>query len=439
MAQKSCYENGWQDLKPTVHARRSHLLQNNFMSDFTFVSDDVKFPVHKFVLASASSVFYPMFYGPMAEQKQELDLSFFGNAECISEFLKFVYTDEISLNWNNVFPLLNLAKCYLISSLENICSVFIEESVTKENVLLALQQSRLFGAKAAVSRCLDIISRKASEIMEQESFLALNLAGIKAILELDTVKIKEVDLFLAVDRWCENQLINNGKKVSPELKRELLGDAVFLIRFPTMSLTDFAKHCSQSGMLTPAQVADIVHYLSLGEEELQKSVRVSIDFCTKPRNNTGKEILADRIRYSPPISCWRYLGKPDELAFTVNKRAFFTGITLFGDPNVHRIVEMKIVTNGWTFKPKYTFEGRNSGPLSGTYRVDFEKPIEVLGNQRVIVSLVIAGPDSIGFNCDAKKMFETDGFQCRFSSAKIMSVGTTVSRGQFPALIFEVP
>ena len=439
MAQKNFFENGWQDLKPTVHARRLHLLQNDFMSDFTFVSDDVKFPVHKFILASTSSVFYPMFYGPMAEQKHELDLSIFGDADCISEFLRCIYTDEVSLNWKNVFPLLNLAKCYLIVSLEKRCARFIEESVTKDNVLIALQQSLVFDAKAAVMSCLEIISRMASEVAKQESFLTLNLAAIKAILELDTIKIEEIDLFFAVDRWCESQLIKEGKETSPEMKREILGDAVFLIRFPTMSLTDFAKHCSKSGMLTAEQVADIVHYLSLGEEELQKSVNVSIDFCTKPRNYTGKEILADRIPVSAPILCWRYIGKPDEIAFILNKRAFLTGLTLFGDPNLHRIVEMKIVTHRWTFKPGYIFEVRNSGPLSDTYRVDFEKPVEILADERVIVSLVIAGPDSKAFNGGARELFETDGFQCRFSSASLASVGTTISRGQFPALIFEVP
>eukprot|EP00112_Aurelia_sp_Birch-Aquarium-sp1_P025687 Seg8680.1 transcript_id=Seg8680.1/GoldUCD/mRNA.D3Y31 product="BTB/POZ domain-containing protein 2" protein_id=Seg8680.1/GoldUCD/D3Y31 len=295
MAQRSSSENGWQDAKPNVHARISHLLQNDFMSDFKFVSEGVKFPVHKFILASTSSVFYTMFYGVMPEKKQELDLRSFGNADCISEFLKFIYKDKVSLNWNNVFNLLNLAKCYLISSLQTRCTEFIEESVTTDNVLIALQQSLLFDANAAIKKCLKIITENAPQIVKQDSFLALNLASLKAILQLDTLEINEIDLFLAVNRWCESQLIKEGKEASPELKRKVLGDAVYLIRFPCMELKDFGEHCSKSGILTMDQVADILYYISLDGKDLQETLVDKIGFCTKPRKKRREEIIADLI------------------------------------------------------------------------------------------------------------------------------------------------
>ena len=443
MAEKSSSENGWQDSKPSVHARISHLLQNDFMSDFTFVSGDVKFPVHKFVLASTSSVFYVMFYGPMAAQKHERDLSSFGNAECISQFLKFVYTDEVTLHRENVFNLLNLAECYSISSLHKRCTKFIEESVTTDNVLIALQQSLLFDAHAAVNKCLEIIRKNASHIVKQDSFLSLNLASLKAILQLDSIDMEEIDLFLAVNRWCESQIIKEGKDVSPELKRKVLGDAVKLIRFPVMEWKDFGQYCSTSGILTPEQVADIVHYISLDGQDLQDTLVDKIGFCTKPRYKRGivKEIVAKRMlpHKRRILVESEYDGKiSDAIDFTLNKRAFLTGISLFGDPNLDVFSEMTITTNEGNFKPNYTFGEPNSGPVPGSFRVSFEEIIEILAYEKVNVYVIVSAPNSQTVWNTAEKKFEIDGFQCKFSTALNSHHRTNVNQGQFPALIFEV-
>ena len=441
MAPKVNSENGWQDSKPNVHARISHLLQNDFMSDFTFVSEGVQFPVHKFVLAATSSVFYPMFYGPMAEQKQELDLSSFGNAECISQFLKFVYTDKASLNWRNVFQLLNLAKCYLISSLQKKCTEFIKQSVTTDNVLSSLQHSLFFDANAAVNKCLEIIRKNASHIVQQDSFLALNLASLKAILQLDTLDIEEKDLILAVNRWCESKLIKEGKEVSPELKRKVLGDAVYLIRFLSMDLKDFEEHYSNSGLLTPEQVADILHYISLDGQDLQETLVDKIGFCTKPRKR-GKEIVVNRI-LPLEIICksWQDSHQiPNTIGFTVNKRAYLKGISLFS--KIRPGSEMTITTHAGTFKPTYTMKQEaeteeDLRPLPESFRVSFKKPIEILANQKVNVCVVMDGKSQY-IEGDEKETFENDGFQCQFFAASNSDCRTNVNQGQFPAFIFEV-
>ena len=443
MAEKSSSENGWQDLKPSVHARISHLLQNDFMSDFTFVSDDVKFPVHKFVLASTSSFFYRMFYGPMAETKHELDLSSFGDAECISQFLKFVYTDEVALHRENVFNLLNLAKCYFISSLHKKCTKFVEESVTTDNVLIALQQSLFFDAEAAVNKCLEIIRENAYHIVKQDSFLSLNLASLKAILQLDILEINEIDLFLAVNRWSESKLMEAGKEVSPELKRDVLGDAVHLIRFPVMEWKDFGQYCSKSGILTPEQVADILHYISLDGQDLQTTLADEIHFGTKPRykRRIVREIVANRMlpHKRRQMIQSEYYGKiSDAIDFTINKRAFLTGISLFGDPNFHVFSDMTITTNAGNFKPNYTFGEPNSGPVPGSFRVSFEEIIEILAYEKVNVYVVVSAPNSLTIWNNAEKKFEIDGFQCQFSTASNSDRRTNVNEGQFPALIFEV-
>ena len=59
----------WQ-LGKTLSDRLQHMLSHQLMCDVTFRVGSTKAPIksHKFMLASASPVFYSMFEGPMAEK-----------------------------------------------------------------------------------------------------------------------------------------------------------------------------------------------------------------------------------------------------------------------------------------------------------------------------------------------------------------------------------
>ena len=61
--------NAWQ-LGKTMSDRLQHMLNHQLMCDVTFCVGSTQTPnkSHKFMLASASPVFYSMFDGPMAEK-----------------------------------------------------------------------------------------------------------------------------------------------------------------------------------------------------------------------------------------------------------------------------------------------------------------------------------------------------------------------------------
>ena len=381
-------KNGWQDSVATLEERMSHLLCSHFMSDFTFICDDTRIPVHKFVLASSSSVFYSMFFGALAETKQELDLSDFGNGECIMEFLQFLYNYDVSLGWNNVFQILNLAKCYMVASLREKCSTFIKESVTMDTALLALQQCLLYDEKSVVDKCLKLISENATQIIRTDAFFDLDLGSLKEILRLDMLKVKKIDLFLAVEKWCEQKLKKEGKQVSVQTKQEMLGDAVYLIRFPTMSLQDFGKLCSMSELLTSEQVVHVLHYLSLECKDLKEIFLERIPFSNILRHER-REISAGCIRSNYIRRSWGYAGNPNALAFSINQQALFKGFSLFGDPTENRVSNVTVSTNSSTVKPIFAVGCSDSGIVTGTFRVTFEQPVELLPSQEVILSAKI--------------------------------------------------
>lgn len=61
-----------------------------------------------------------------------------------------------------------------------------------------------------------------------------------AVLERDTLGVREVRLFSAAVRWAEAEAHRQQLQPTPENKRKVLGKALTLIRFPLMTIEEFA-------------------------------------------------------------------------------------------------------------------------------------------------------------------------------------------------------
>lgn len=68
----------------------------------------------------------------------------------------------------------------------------------------------------------------------------LRLDTLVAVLERDTLGVREVRLFSAAVRWAEAEAHRQQLQPTPENKRKVLGKALTLIRFPLMTIEEFA-------------------------------------------------------------------------------------------------------------------------------------------------------------------------------------------------------
>lgn len=66
------------------------------------------------------------------------------------------------------------------------------------------------------------------------------LDTLVAVLERDTLGVREVRLFSAAVRWAEAEAHRQQLQPTPENKRKVLGKALSLIRFPLMTIEEFA-------------------------------------------------------------------------------------------------------------------------------------------------------------------------------------------------------
>ncbi|KAL3286055.1 hypothetical protein HHI36_000568 [Cryptolaemus montrouzieri] len=166
----------WQATKPTVRERNAAMFNNDLMADVKFVvgspNSTQVIPAHKYVLATGSSVFYAMFYGGLAECKEEIEVPDVEPSAFLT-LLKYLYCDEIHLEADTVLATLYVAKKYIVPHLARACVNYLETSLTAKNACLLLSQSRLFEEPELMQRCWEVID---AQVRLSHSLSCLNLA-----------------------------------------------------------------------------------------------------------------------------------------------------------------------------------------------------------------------------------------------------------------------
>eukprot|EP00112_Aurelia_sp_Birch-Aquarium-sp1_P001366 Seg1146.2 transcript_id=Seg1146.2/GoldUCD/mRNA.D3Y31 product="BTB/POZ domain-containing protein 2" protein_id=Seg1146.2/GoldUCD/D3Y31 len=374
--QEKAHED-WQALKSNWKGRMSHLYNNEIMSDITFKVQDERFKAHKFVMASASSVFYAMFYGPVAEQRLEIEIVDCANSEDFTEFLKFVYTEELSLTWDNVFAVAYLAKKYYIPSLTDECCRFLLRSLTMENVLSVLNLSVAADQQEMAKECLQLIKVQIRKLSRTPEFLELDRDTLKAILELDVLDMKEIDVFRAVDKWCKYQLEKKGQDVSQEAKREILGEVRNLLRFPTLPTKLLANDCYPSGLITKDQFLELVCFLQSEDLEKHKNVdkdKIPFENKRRTRSNYYVECETEATEYDDSYgSCFR-----------VSEKVWLKGLTVMDNNNFSSFMRKEKVIiikgeDGTTRKLAFSIQDPANHEDKFTHLI-FKTPVEILPN-----------------------------------------------------------
>lgn len=102
----------------------------------------------------------------------------------------------------------------------------------------------------------------------------------------------------------------------------VLGRAFNAIRFPLMSVEEFAMGPAQSGLLDDREIVQLFLYFTVNPKP-------NVGFLDTPRCcMTGKELTVNRFPQTE--SRWGYSGTTDRIRFTVDQRIFVVGFGLYG-------------------------------------------------------------------------------------------------------------
>ncbi len=378
--------HNWQSTKMTVKERISFLFNSSLLSDVTFIvgrdTQQQRIPAHRFVLSVGSAVFDAMFNSTLATSDEEIPLPDVEPASFLA-LLKFLYSDEVQIDPETVMTTLYTAKKYAVPALEKHCVDFLKKHLCADNAFMLLTQARLFDEPQLAALCLETIDKNTPEALGAEGFTDIDINTLSAVLDRDSLRIKEARLFTAVLKWAEAECVRQGLQLSPENKRAVLGRVLGQIRFPLMTVEEFAQGPAQSGILTDRECVSLFLHFTVNPKP-------PVAFLDVPRcSMTGKEQTVGR--YQQIESRWGYSGMSDKIRFIVDKRIYVVGFGLYG--SIHGPCEyqvtIQIIHTGserllGSNEVSFTSDGTNC-----TFRVMFKEPIEIAPNANYTASATL--------------------------------------------------
>ena len=298
----------WQSSKTSVKDRLAYLFNTEIMSDIHFMvgtlPNQQKIPAHKFILSVGSAVFDAQFNGPMATTEEVIDIPDVEPGAFLA-LLRFLYSDEVQICSDTVMTTLYTAKKYAVPALEKACVEFLKRNLSSDNAFMLLTQARLFDEPQLAALCLETIDKNTSEALVADGFTDIDNETLCVVLERDTLGIRECKLFAAVCRWAEAECTRKNIPPTPENQRTALGRCLRLIRFPLMSVEEFAQGAAQSGLLEDREVVQLFLYFTVNPKP-------QISFLDVPRCClTGKEQVVSR--FCQIESRWGYSGTSDRI------------------------------------------------------------------------------------------------------------------------------
>jgi hypothetical protein len=124
--------------------------------------------------------------------------------------------------------------CVQVDSLKAQCVSYMEQDVTAEKACVLFVEGRKLLNEPAFG--LAFIEENIEDIAKTDGFVDLPRDCLEAILRSGKLLIDEGDLWTAVDRWAASQCRRDGKKPDGPAKREVLGTALQLVRFPLIEM-----------------------------------------------------------------------------------------------------------------------------------------------------------------------------------------------------------
>ena len=434
-------EDNWQTKLQTIVERTAFIFNNEMLSDVKFVvpessgeSESTKvIPAHKFVLAISSPVFFAMFFGQMAETKDSIELPDC-DYDSLLEFFRFLYCDEVTLSGSNVMQVIYLANKYMVPSLVEKCTEYLRHNLTAANVFSILPYAQKFQDENLEERCWEVIEIFTGKAVTSDDFVTAERSVVESLVKREVLCVTEVELFKAVDRWATEEGERQGLTLDGETKRRLLGEEIVKgIRFPLMSLAEFATVVCDTAILSRKETEDMIKYYG-------NVLKTPLPFLQGARKELPVFVVNRFNYYCRPTGAWSYVGfLPDRVLFSVNKPIKLLGIQHFGSDGGEHTVSIEVkdtATNLTVVKRSGTFTSKmeTNNNYYGFF-VSFGNLVSLNANKQYTLESFIKGPNS-WYGEKGEIFVKAGGVQFTFSDTTKTGNSTTVARGQFPAFIF---
>ena len=315
--------------------------------------------------------------------------------------------------------MLYLAKKYMVPSLAEKCTEYLQNNLDPSNVLSILPPAEKYEEKNLVDRCWKVIDEQTEAAVKSDGFVTIERCLLEAIVLRETLTIAEIELFKGVELWATKECERRSLQADGKQKRRILGEQIVKgIRFPAMQQRDFANVVLDSGILITEEIIQLVKHKRSGP------------------------LLQRCCRFNSVVHRGSSLSSTDCINLSVDKDILLHGLRLFGSENNVTTVELEIkessrrsvsVKAGQFSSERYELE------LFGYYgfTVSFDKPIVMKKNTVYHLQAKIKdqGLATLCGDVGVRSVICSD---VTFSFTDCGGGnGTNIQRRQFPELLFS--
>lgn len=338
--------------------------------DVTLKVGKNQYACHRLILCAWSEVFSKMLDDPVwstgrkrgsACRRHDIFQELTETAECaevFEDFLKYLYSEEIALNLQNVWPVILLADKYMVSALRQVCVDFIKrqlDHISLEELWLVMKNAEA----CLVEEVKDVALRGL-----RANFMHFTLKMMMKIEPTDILTLLDSSDVVAEDEfqlWLKLRQYLTEMKKDKEYPIDIFSKLLKLVRLHQMS-------ASQLNIIAASDfMADI--YKVHGERAMEQALLYRAQFAEECTSKLPKGIPPPRLYlhnahflkynlHSSHIGYKRMLKKPEPIKLT-STVSFFRDVQLvfYVSENKPYLCQKGVdgaSNSPWTFRPIFT-------------------------------------------------------------------------------------
>nr|XP_018902559.1 PREDICTED: BTB/POZ domain-containing protein 2-like [Bemisia tabaci] len=315
----------WQGDKKVLADRFAFIFNSEKYADINiFVGKtEQRIPAHKLILCVGSAVL-----DNILSKNGKCEMLMIPDIEpdIFLVLLKFLYSDVSAVTIDNVMDVLDAAKTYAVPALEKICHDYLRDNLKVSNVFLILSKAVHFDENKIRDDCLSIIDNETKEAIESDEFTSIDLNTLCLILERNSLKIKEYDLLRATLRWSEAECNRRNLTINSENRSSVLGNAIYRLRYPLLSLAEFSSCVASSGLLPDKDLVSMFLYFA----NKASGALPPANFIATPRSSLPYLVVDRFVNGNSFYAVHQWEHGSNLLAFSCDCDVYLNGIGLFG-------------------------------------------------------------------------------------------------------------
>ncbi|CAG2225654.1 unnamed protein product [Mytilus edulis] len=255
----------------TMSTRLSRIWATDEFADIQFTFgrgvDGRSLPGHKILLSIRSNVFKAMFYGPMAEKVDVVDITDI-EYDCFRTMLRDVYTDDIIITEENSIDLLKAAHKYEFEGLLSKCQNYLYRETNIDNSCSIYSWGRHLGLSSLTEKTLDFIVDSADDVLKTEGFLKLSNDDLHSLLSREDICAFEEEIITAAIKWARNKCKQDMIETNGQTMRQALGPVIYTLRIPLLSLKRYSDIVVKSMILSEEEELSLYKYFTMSKKRL---------------------------------------------------------------------------------------------------------------------------------------------------------------------------